>query len=154
MTIEYKYIHFATHCILNSKQPELSALVLSLIDEQGEEQDGYLRMHEIFNMNLSAELVVLSACQTGLGKDVKGEGIIGLTRGFIYAGSPRVVASLWKVDDAGTAELMKRFYQGLLGDEKLTAAAALRAAQISMIKQKQWQSPFFWAAFTLQGEYH
>jgi CHAT domain-containing protein len=98
-------------------------------------------------------LVVLSACQTALGKEIKGEGLIGLTRGFMYAGAARVVASLWKVDDEATAELMKRFYQKMLGAEKLRPAAALRDAQVSMWEEKRWQSPYYWAAFVLQGEW-
>jgi CHAT domain-containing protein len=88
-----------------------------------------------------------------LGKEIKGEGLIGLTRGFMYAGAARVVASLWKVDDEATAELMKRFYQKMLGPEKLRPAAALREAQVSMWKEKRWQSPYYWAAFALQGEW-
>jgi CHAT domain-containing protein len=83
----YRYVHFATHGLLDSRRPGLSALVLSLVDEQGRSQDGFLRAHEIYNMSLPAELVVLSACQTGLGKEVKGEGLVGLTRGFMYAGA-------------------------------------------------------------------
>jgi CHAT domain-containing protein len=148
----YQYVHFATHGFLNSVHPELSGIVLSLIDEKGQIQDGFLRAHEIYNLKLPAELVVLSACQTGLGKEIKGEGLVGLTRGFMYAGAPRVVVSLWSVNDAATAELMSRFYRGMLRD-KLKPAAALRAAQVSLIKEKQWQAPFFWAAFTLQGEW-
>jgi len=103
-------------------------------------------------LKLSAELVVLSACQTALGKEIKGEGLVGLTRGFMYAGAPRVVASLWQIDDRASAEFMKRFYQGLLG-EKLRPAAALRAAQVSMQNDKRWNTPHYWAAFTLQGEW-
>ena len=97
--------------------------------------------------------MVLSACQTGLGEEIRGEGLVGLTRGFLYAGAARVLASLWKVDDAATAELMKRFYGGMLGNQRLTPAAALRAAQISMSQQKQWAAPYYWAAFVLQGEW-
>ncbi|HLG17344.1 MAG TPA: CHAT domain-containing tetratricopeptide repeat protein [Blastocatellia bacterium] len=149
---EYRIVHFATHGLLNSVHPDLSGVVLSLVDRRGEQQDGFLRLHEIYNLKLPADLVVLSACQTGLGKEIRGEGLIGLTRGFMYAGAPRVVASLWKVDDEATAELMKRFYEGMLND-KQTPAAALRNAQIAMWKQKRWQSPFYWAAFTLQGEW-
>jgi CHAT domain-containing protein len=137
---------------LNGTHPQLSGIVLSLVDESGRRQDGYLRLHEIFNLDLPAELVVLSACQTGLGKELKGEGLIGLTRGFMYAGSPRVIASLWKVDDAATVDLMATFYRGML-KEGLAPAAALRRAQIEMLAQKQRQSPYYWAAFVLQGEW-
>jgi CHAT domain-containing protein len=150
---EYRIVHFATHGMLNNIHPELSGIVLSLVDEAGQQQDGFLRLQDIYNLKLPAELVVLSACQTGLGKEIKGEGLIGLTRGFMYAGAPRVVASLWKVDDRATSELMKRFYQGLLGPEALRPAAALRQAQLSMWKQKQWRAPYYWAAFVLQGEW-
>jgi CHAT domain-containing protein/predicted negative regulator of RcsB-dependent stress response len=150
---EYRIVHFATHGLLNNIHPELSGIVLSLVDEAGHQQDGFLRLQDIYNLKLPAELVVLSACQTGLGKEIKGEGLIGLTRGFMYAGAPRVVASLWKVDDRATSELMKRFYQGLLGPEALRPAGALRQAQLSIWKQKQWREPYYWAAFLLQGEW-
>jgi CHAT domain-containing protein/Tfp pilus assembly protein PilF len=150
---EYRIVHFATHGILNNIHPELSGIVLSLVDESGKQQDGFLRLQDIYNMKLSAELVALSACRTGLGKEIKGEGLIGLTRGFMYAGAPRIVASLWKVDDLATSELMKRFYQGLLGPERLRPAGALRQAQLSIWKQKQWKAPYYWAAFVLQGEW-
>jgi CHAT domain-containing protein/Tfp pilus assembly protein PilF len=149
---QYRIVHFATHGLLNSEHPELSGLVLSLVDASGKPQDGFLRLHEIYNLKLNADLVVLSACQTGLGKQIKGEGLVGLTRGFMYAGAPRVVASLWQVSDLATAELMKHFYRGLLKDG-MRPAAALRAAQLEMIKQKRWSSPYFWAAFALQGEW-
>ncbi|HKQ73499.1 MAG TPA: CHAT domain-containing tetratricopeptide repeat protein [Blastocatellia bacterium] len=148
----YRIVHFATHGLLNSEHPELSGVVLSLVDERGQPQDGFLRLHEIFNLRLPAELVVLSACQTGLGKEVKGEGLVGLTRGFLYAGAARVVASLWQVNDAATAELMKSFYRLMLKDG-MRPAAALRAAQIEMWKKKHWQSPFYWGGFVLQGEW-
>ena len=149
---EYRIIHFATHGILNSEQPELSGVVLSLVDEQGNSQNGFLRLHDIFNLNLPGELVVLSACQTGLGKQVRGEGLIGLTRGFMYAGMPRILASLWSVDDEATAEFMTRFYRLMLKD-KLSAAKALREAQIEMQEETKWKAPYYWAAFTLQGEW-
>ena len=149
---QYQIVHFATHSLLNNQHPELSGIVLSLVDEQGQPQDGFLRLYEIFNLKLSADLVVLSACQTALGKEIKGEGLVGLTRGFMYAGVPRVVASLWKVSDKATAELMKRFYQKMLRDG-LRPAAALRAAQVSMLKEKQWSAPYYWAGFVLQGEW-
>jgi CHAT domain-containing protein/Tfp pilus assembly protein PilF len=150
---EYRIVHFATHGLLNNVHPELSGLVLSLVDEGGKQRDGFLRLQDIYNLKLSAELVALSACQTGLGKEIKGEGLIGLTRGFMYAGAPRIVASLWKVDDRATSELMKQFYQGMLGPQALRPAGALRQAQLSIWKQKQWREPYYWAAFVLQGEW-
>jgi CHAT domain-containing protein/Tfp pilus assembly protein PilF len=149
---QYRILHFATHGLLNSERPELSGLVFSLIDQQGKQQDGFLRLHEIYNLQLNADLIVLSACETGLGKEIKGEGLIGLTRGFMYSGAPRVVASLWNVDDLATAELMKLFYQRMLKDG-LPAGAALRAAQLELSKQKRWASPYFWAGFVLHGEW-
>ena len=149
---QYRIVHFATHGLINNQHPELSGVVLSLVDQKGQPQDGFLRLYDLYNLKLSAELVVLSACQTALGKEIKGEGLVGLTRGFMYAGAPRVVASLWQIDDRASAEFMKRFYQGLLG-EKLRPAAALRAAQVSMQNDKRWNSPHYWAAFTLQGEW-
>jgi tetratricopeptide (TPR) repeat protein len=148
----YRIIHFATHGLLNSEHPELSGLVLSLVDENGKTQDGFLRMDEIFNLQLPADLVVLSACQTALGQEIKGEGLVGLTRGFMYAGAQRVIASLWQVDDQATAQLMQYFYRGML-KENLRPAAALRAAQIEMSKQKRWSAPYYWAGFVIQGEW-
>jgi CHAT domain-containing protein len=149
---QYRFVHFATHGILDAERPELSALVLSLLDERGQPQDGFLRAHEIYNLNLPAELVVLSACETGLGKQVKGEGLVGLTRGFMYAGAPRVVVSLWNVNDRATSELMAKFYQKMLrGGQR--PAAALRAAQVEMWRSSPWPSPYYWAAFVLQGEW-
>jgi CHAT domain-containing protein len=148
----YRYLHFATHGLLDSERPGLSALVLSLFDEEGNPQDGFLRAHEIYNLNLPAELVVLSACQTGLGKEIKGEGMVGLTRGFMYAGAARVVVSLWNVNDKATADLMAKFYQKMLKNGQ-RPAAALRSAQVEMWRQRQWQAPYYWAAFVLQGEW-
>jgi CHAT domain-containing protein/tetratricopeptide (TPR) repeat protein len=149
---DYRIVHFATHGLINNQHPDLSGIVLSLVDEQGRTQNGFLRLYDIYNLKLNADLVVLSACQTALGKEIKGEGLVGLTRGFMYAGAPRVVASLWRIDDRATAEIMKRFYTSMLKDG-LRPAAALRAAQISMLSDKRWQSPHFWAPFTLQGEW-
>ncbi|MBC7796076.1 MAG: CHAT domain-containing protein, partial [Pyrinomonadaceae bacterium] len=148
----YQFLHFATHGLLNAENPNLSGLVLSLIDENGKSQNGFLRTQDVFTLELHADLVVLSACQTGLGKDVDGEGLVGLTRAFMYAGVPRVVASLWKVDDAATAELMKRFYRAMLVDKK-TPSAALRTAQIELGQIPRWKNPTYWAGFVLQGEY-
>jgi CHAT domain-containing protein/Tfp pilus assembly protein PilF len=149
---KYRYVHFATHGYIDSEHPDLSAIVLSLVDAEGKPQDGFLHTNEIYNLNLPAELVVLSACETGLGKEIKGEGLVGLTQGFMYAGARRVVVSLWNVNDKATAELMARFYRGMLRENK-TPAAALRTAQMEMSRQKQWQSPYYWAAFVLEGEW-
>jgi len=149
---QYRYVHFATHGLLDTERPGLSSLVLSTVDAEGKPQDGFLRANDIYNMKLPAELVVLSACQTGLGKEVKGEGLIGLTRGFMYAGAKRVVVSLWSVNDKATSELMTKFYRGILKGNQ-PPAAALRAAQIAMWKQEKWKTPYYWAAFTMQGEW-
>ncbi len=149
---QYRIVHIATHGLLDAERPELSALIFSLVDEQGKPQDGFLRAHEIYNLNLPAELVVLSACETGLGKQIRGEGLVGLTRGFMYAGAPRVVVSLWSVSDRATSELMAKFYRKLL-TEKARPAEALRAAQIAMWNEGRWRAPYYWAAFTLQGEW-
>jgi CHAT domain-containing protein/uncharacterized protein HemY len=149
---DYRIIHFATHGLINSERPELSGIVLSLFDSEGRPQNGFLRLHDIYNLHLPADLVVLSACSTGLGKDVRGEGLIGLTRGFMYAGASGVIASLWKVDDDATAELMKHFYEALF-QEGMAPAAALRHAQLTLSQNKRWQSPYYWAGFVIQGQY-
>jgi CHAT domain-containing protein/tetratricopeptide (TPR) repeat protein len=149
---DYRILHFATHALLDSTRPEFSGLVFSLYDKDGKAKDGFLRLDQIYNLNLDGDLVVLSACQTALGKDVRGEGLIGLTRGFMYAGARRVVASLWKVDDAATAEFMRRFYQNFL-QKKLSAASALRQTQNEMKKVPRFRAPYFWAGFTMQGEW-
>jgi CHAT domain-containing protein len=138
--------------VLDNERPALSGLVLSLVDEHGAPRNGYLRLHDIYNLRLDADLVVLSACQTALGKEVKGEGLVGLTRAFMYAGAPRVVASLWEVSDLATAELMKKFYRGVL-HQGLKPAAALRAAQLEMSVDRRWASPYYWAGFTMQGDW-
>ena len=149
---QYRIVHFATHGITDPEHPELSGIILSLVDENGGEQDGYLRLHEIYNLNLPVDLVVISACESGVGKQFKGEGMIALTRGFIYAGAAQVVASLWKVDDAATAALMTELYKEMFTNGK-KPAAALRAAQLSISKQKRWRDPYFWAGFIIQGEW-
>ncbi len=148
----YRYLHFATHGLLDSERPGLSALALSLVDEDGQPQDGFLRANDIYNLKLPAELVVLSGCQTGLGKAVKGEGLVGLTRGFMYSGASRVVVSLWNVNDQATSELMARFYRRMLKDNQ-RPAAALRMAQVEMWGQRKWRAPYYWATFVLQGEW-
>jgi CHAT domain-containing protein/Flp pilus assembly protein TadD len=149
---EYQIVHFATHGLLNSEHPELSGIVLTMVNHDGNETDGLMPLHDIYNLRLSAELIVLSACDTALGKDIKGEGLVGLTHGFMSAGSKSVVASLWKVDDRATAALMAEFYKSMLQDG-LTPAAALRSAKQKIRQEKAWSAPYFWAGFVLQGEY-
>jgi CHAT domain-containing protein/tetratricopeptide (TPR) repeat protein len=148
----YRIVHFATHGFLDSKRPELSGLVLSLVNRQGKPQDGFLGLEDVYNMKLPVDMVVLSGCQTGLGEDISGEGLIGLTRGFMYAGASRVVASLWSVDDFTTSQLMAKFYRAM-EREKMPPAAALRKAQIEMWRHTGWRAPYYWAAFQLQGEW-
>lgn len=150
---EYKIVHFATHGFLNSEHPELSGIVLTMVNQDGSRTNGFMPLHDIYNLNLSADLVVLSACDTALGKDIKGEGLVGLTRGFMSSGSKSVVASLWKVDDRATAVLMADFYKSMLEDG-LAPAAALRSAKQRLRQQKAWSAPYFWAGFVLQGEYN
>jgi CHAT domain-containing protein len=149
---KYRIVHFATHGIIDDRHPELSGLVLSLVDKQGKPQDGFLKLQDIYSMRLPVDLVVLSGCETGLGEQISGEGLLSLTRGFMYAGAIRVVASLWSVSDVATASLMADFYRAMERDG-MRPAAALRAAQIQMWKQKQWSSPYYWAAFQIQGEW-
>lgn len=149
---KYRVVHFATHALLDEKNPEDSGLVLSMVNRAGKPQDGFLDLEDIYNLNLPVDLVVLSACKTGLGREIKGEGLIGLTRGFMHAGAKRVLASLWSVDDAATAQLMKRFYKAMLKDG-LEPSAALRRAQLQMWKQATWNDPYNWGAFVLQGEW-
>ncbi len=147
----YRIVHFATHGILNNEHPELSGIVLSLVGEDGSERDGFLRAHEIYDLDLPAELVVLSACRTALGKEIRGEGLVGLTQSFLHAGAARVLVSLWSVGDHSTAELMSRFYRHLFA-ERLRPAAALRQAQVGMWRDSNWRAPYHWAGFVLQGE--
>ena len=148
----YRIIHFATHALLNDKHPQFSNLVLSLIDKRGQPHDGFLWLQDIYNLNLPVELVVLSACRTGIGREVRGEGLMSLTRGFLYAGASKVIASLWKVDDEATAALMKSFYRYLL-KEQHSATAALRLAKMDVMKaREQWRAPYYWAGFVLHGD--
>jgi CHAT domain-containing protein len=148
---QFRYLHFATHAYVDDQYPQLSWLALSLVNRQGQEQSGYLRLNDILKLRLGADLVVLGACRTGLGKQLRGEGMIGLTRGFMYAGVPRVMVSLWDIPDKETAQLMKIFYRHLLKLE-LSPGEALRKAQVEMWSQARTNAPFFWAAFTLQGD--
>jgi CHAT domain-containing protein len=149
---QYQIVHFATHGFFDSEHPELSGIVLTMVDPRGVRKNGLMPLHDIYNLDLSAELTVLSACQTALGKDIKGEGLVGLTHAFMSAGSKSVVASLWKVDDRATAVLMAAFYESML-QQGMSPAAALRSAKLKVMQDKQWSAPYYWAGFVLQGEY-
>ena len=148
-----RFVHLATHTVINQEHAELSGIALSNFDSEGRLQDGFFRTHEIYRLRLLASMVVLSSCQSALGKEVKGEGLVGLTHAFMYAGVPRVVASLWTVSDNPTAQLMAQFYREMLKNDRMSPAAALRSAQLSMLKDKRWDSPYFWSGFVLQGEW-
>lgn len=148
----FRVVHFATHGVLDTQRPALSGLVLSQVDEQGRTRDGFLRLHDVYHLHLDADLVVLSGCETALGKTLRGEGIVGLTRGFFHAGASQVLASLWPVRDRATAELMQRFYGAMLHDG-LAPAAALRQAQIALWREQPWREPYFWAGFILEGDW-
>jgi CHAT domain-containing protein len=126
--------------------------VLSQFDAGGNRQDGLLRLNDIYNLKLSADLVVLSACDTALGREVRGEGLIGLTQGFMAAGARSLVASLWQVPDRATAQLMEQFYGYLLNDG-LRPAEALRKAQLWSAAQPRYRDPYFWGGFVLVGDW-
>jgi CHAT domain-containing protein len=147
---QYRYVHLATHSFFDNDNPALSSIILSSFDKQGRDRKAFLRFPDLFNLNLPTELVVLSACETGLGNNVPGEGLVGMTRGLMYAGASRVAVSLWKVDDQATSDLMQDFYRNLWQGKK-SHAAALREAQLKM--WQQGKAPYYWAAFTLQGEW-
>jgi CHAT domain-containing protein/tetratricopeptide (TPR) repeat protein len=147
---KFNYVHFATHGFIDETKPDFSSLVLT--QDKNSEEDGFLQATEIFNLKLNADLVVLSACQTGLGKLVRGEGMVGLTRAFMYAGSPTVMVSLWSVSDASTATLMGEFYRNLV-KEKLDKTDALRKAQLFMLGNEKFAHPFYWAPFVLIGDW-
>jgi len=150
---QYKVLHFATHGMINQERPELSGILLSLYDEAGAPQSGGLiRLQDVYGLKLHTDLVVLSACDTALGKDLKGEGLMSLNNAFLGVGAKSVVASLWKVDDNATRQLMTDFYNGL-AVRKQSAPVALRNAQLKMYKDPRFRSPFFWASFAAQGDY-
>jgi len=148
---DYKVVHLATHGFLDPERPELSSLILSRYDNTGKAIDESIRMHDIYSMKLNADLVVLSACQTGTGKEIKGEGVMGLNTAFLQSGARSVVSTLWQVEDNAANELMKEFY-GRMVSEGMSPSAALRAAQIKLYNDPQFRSPFFWAAFTVHGD--
>lgn len=147
---DYRWIHFATHGVLHSRHPELSGIVLSRVDAAGRPLQGILRAHEIYLLDLPADLVVLSACQTALGPEIRGEGVLGLTRGFMAAGASSVMVSLWNVRDQATSILMQRFYRAMVQGAQ-APPAALRSAQLSMLAEPRWSAPYYWAGFVLQG---
>jgi CHAT domain-containing protein len=150
---QYRFVHFATHAVQDDLHPELSGIVLSMVTQDGEPQDGFLRLHDVYNLRLRADLVVLSACETGRSSGADREGGASLARGIFHAGAARVVSTLWRVDDEATAALMVEFYKAMFGPAKLRAAAALRAAQTVMRGTKRWSEPYYWAGFVLQGEW-
>jgi len=148
----YRIIHVATHGLLDAERPQFTGVVLSLVGNK--DNDGFLRTDEIFNLRLGAPLVMLSACETGLGKEKRGEGVIGLTRAFMYAGAPTVGVSLWSVADKSTADLMADFYRRLLGPASSNSASvAMRAAQLGLISGKKYSAPFYWAPFVIVGDW-
>jgi CHAT domain-containing protein len=148
----YRVVHIATHGLLDAERPQFTGVVLSLVGNKT--NDGFLRTDEIFNLKLGAPLVMLSACETGLGKEKRGEGVIGLTRAFMYAGAPTVGVSLWSVADKSTADLMTDFYKRLLSSRNpVSASSAMREAQLTMIAGKKYSAPFYWAPFVLVGEW-
>ena len=150
---KYRIIHVATHGLLNAERPQFTGVVLSLVGNKT--QDGFVRTDEVFNLRLGSPLVMLSACETGLGKEKRGEGVMGLTRAFMYAGAPTVGVSLWSVADKSTADLMTDFYQRLLSTAATsTTSGALRSAQLAMISGKKYSAPFYWAPFVLVGDWN
>jgi CHAT domain-containing protein len=149
---QYRYLHFATHGLINSRYPALSALAMSQFSSSGETVDGLLRLHDIYALDLDAELVVLSACDTALGREIRGEGLVGLTQAFMYAGARSLVVSLWQIPDRASAELMSRFYRAMLADG-LTPSAALQKASLSIAAEPRWRDPYYWAAFVLVGDW-
>src|SRR4029079_5889706 len=150
---KYRVLHIATHGLLNAERPQFTGVVLSLVGNKNE--DGFLRTDEVFNLKLGSPLVMLSACETGLGKEKRGEGVMGLTRAFMYAGAPTVGVTLWSVADKSTAELMTDFYKRFLGPstQGVPASTAMREAQLAMIAGKKYSAPFYWAPFVLVGDW-
>lgn len=150
---QYRIIHFATHAFVDDANPALSKIVFSQFDSMGRPQNGDLTLADIHKLRLQADLVVLSACRTALGADTKGEGLIGLTGGFMHSEVPRILVSLWPISDSVTAEMMARIYRKMLGKQKMSPAAALREVQIEMWKDARWNTAYFWAPFVIHGEW-
>jgi CHAT domain-containing protein/tetratricopeptide (TPR) repeat protein len=148
----YQILHFATHATNHPTHPELSSIVLAQVDGRGHPREGHLRLHDIQDLELPVDLIVLSACKTALGSDVRGQGYMGLTQGFLSAGAARVLVSLWNVNEESTPKLMEHFYRALLIERK-SPAEALRNAQRWMAEETSWNSPYYWAGFELHGEW-
>ena len=148
---KYRVVHIATHGLLNAERPQFTGVILSLVGNKS--HDGFLRTDEVFNLRLGSPLVMLSACETGLGKEKRGEGVMGLTRAFMYAGAPTVGVSLWSVADKSTADLMTDFYRRLFSAVDTSPSSAMRGAQLSMISGKKYSAPFYWAPFVLVGDW-
>jgi CHAT domain-containing protein len=144
----FNYLHFATHGVVDATDPALSRIFLT---SKGVE-DGSLYCGEIYNINMNADLVVLSACETGLGKISTGEGVIGLSRALVYAGAKNIIVSFWKVADESTSELMVDFYTTLLQNKNKGFSEVLQKAKIDMITQGKYSSPYYWAPFILIGK--
>jgi CHAT domain-containing protein/tetratricopeptide (TPR) repeat protein len=148
----FRTVHFATHGVIDAEYPARSGLALSTVDAGGRPREGFLRLRDVYDLRLDAGLVVLSGCRTALGREIRGEGLSGLTQAFFHAGATRLVASLWKVEDRATAELMTRFYRAMWIEGR-PPAAALREAQLSLRRERRWRDPYFWAGFVLQGDW-
>lgn len=149
----YRFLHFGTHAVVNMDRLDRSGLVLSLVNERGEPVNGFVSAYDILKWPLAADLVVLSGCRTGVGREIRGEGLMAVSRAFLAAGASRLVISLWPVHDKITAELMVRFYQHMLGTQPVTPAAALRAAQLEISANPSRRHPYYWAGFVLQGRW-
>ncbi|MBO7476927.1 MAG: CHAT domain-containing protein, partial [Salinivirgaceae bacterium] len=148
---KYRYIHLATHGFVNSEKPELSGVQLSHL--QGDSQEGVLYSNDVYGLKLNCDLLVLSACETGLGKIMKGEGIVGLSRAFIYAGSKNLLVSLWKVSDNSTSQMMVEFYRQLLNEKgEHNYAELLQKAKQMLILDKNYARPYYWAPFIIIGD--
>jgi CHAT domain-containing protein len=149
---KYRLLHLATHGFVNTSKPELSGILLA--QDTTLKEDGILYSGEIYNLKLNADLTVLSACETGLGKLIKGEGLIGLTRALLYAGTKNIIVSLWKVADDSTSDLMIDFYKNLLEakQEKQEFSEVLRQAKLNMINEGKYAHPFYWSPFILIGK--
>ncbi len=149
---DYGIAHFATHALLNARHPELSGIVLSLYGKDGRAEDGFLRVNDIYNLHMPADLVVLSVCESAVGKSIGGEGAATLARAFFYAGARRVVASLWPVDDRASVAFMRAFYGAMLG-KHLRPQQALIEAQREMRANPRWLAPYYWSGYIVEGDW-